>query len=553
MNEVGFRFFSSATKRAFAVRIGWLDFGLVLLAVLFGAASLGYPLGHDQGVHFYVAREWLERGSLPYRDAFDHKTPGIYAVHAFAMVLFGVHTWAIRPVEMATVMGLGACVGALAKGRTTGGHGASRGRNGGAVLLVSFLYYGFFTFLSTAQPELWATSFAVAGLLVARRAENLCVGALLAGALGGIALVMKPPIGALLVVVVVQLALRARARLSQAGRVRGRGVGGRLRRASRSVSFTLLVFFVAMTAAPLLVVGYFAEKGGLGAMKDVLVDANAAYFQTRSGVSAMMLVDATGDMFGWFHPVSTLLVIASIVRLVASRHERSRGRVGGLDHWALGVVLVLAAYVSVMGQLRFHIYHYVPLVPGLALLLLNAVDDIRAWVIRSRGTQLGRGQVAVVVCGLALLVSYPLAGRRARTWWAVSVDSLAVFTRRAPTETLDEDFVSAGGRSYVYAESKAVGTWLKVHSSPDDDVSIRGFFPEIYAIADRRSPSHLFWTPGAEWMKRCKHGARWAAQAREIEENRASRFVVVFGSDPPILGYRHRATFGQLDVLERGP
>ena len=56
-----------------------LDALLAAVGVLFGAASLAWPFGWDTSVHYYVGREWLLRGAIPYRDTFDHKTPGIHA------------------------------------------------------------------------------------------------------------------------------------------------------------------------------------------------------------------------------------------------------------------------------------------------------------------------------------------------------------------------------------------------------------------------------------------------------------------------------------------
>src|SRR4051812_13773256 len=77
-----------------------IDAVLGVLGVLFGAVSLTYPFGRDQGLYYYVAREWVAHGSIVYRDVLDHKTPGIYALHALAIRLFGEHTWGIRIADL---------------------------------------------------------------------------------------------------------------------------------------------------------------------------------------------------------------------------------------------------------------------------------------------------------------------------------------------------------------------------------------------------------------------------------------------------------------------
>src|SRR5689334_7199225 len=109
------------------------DVGLSASAMLFGLASLAYPLGHDQSIHYVVAREWLLHGSLPYRDFFDHKPPGIYLLHMAAMSIFGPHEWAIRPLELATVIALGWIVATLSVPRDA----PAKGRFGFGALAVS--------------------------------------------------------------------------------------------------------------------------------------------------------------------------------------------------------------------------------------------------------------------------------------------------------------------------------------------------------------------------------------------------------------------------------
>jgi hypothetical protein len=54
---------------------------LVMAAIGFGLQGLGLPLDRDEGSFATIARGLLA-GALPYRDAFDHKGPGIYYVLA---------------------------------------------------------------------------------------------------------------------------------------------------------------------------------------------------------------------------------------------------------------------------------------------------------------------------------------------------------------------------------------------------------------------------------------------------------------------------------------
>jgi len=46
------------------------------------------PFGRDQGIFAYIG-DTILHGGVPYRDAWDHKTPGLYAIYALAFSLFG--------------------------------------------------------------------------------------------------------------------------------------------------------------------------------------------------------------------------------------------------------------------------------------------------------------------------------------------------------------------------------------------------------------------------------------------------------------------------------
>src|SRR5215831_16775332 len=77
-----------------------VDLAIACLAILFAAVSLVLPFGRDQGLYFFVGREWLKHGAMPYRDTFEQKTPGIFFLHALAIALFGEHMSSIRILEL---------------------------------------------------------------------------------------------------------------------------------------------------------------------------------------------------------------------------------------------------------------------------------------------------------------------------------------------------------------------------------------------------------------------------------------------------------------------
>ena len=130
------------------IAISRADAILITLALLFGVASLAFPFAHDQGVHYYVGREWLQHGALPYRDTFDYKTPGIYLLYVALIAVFGEGMWPIRLAELACIVWLGWLCARIVDEKPRSG------RIGLSIFLASFAYYGFFNYWDTAQCEL---------------------------------------------------------------------------------------------------------------------------------------------------------------------------------------------------------------------------------------------------------------------------------------------------------------------------------------------------------------------------------------------------------------
>ena len=73
---------------------------LVLAVVAFALVRVPYlslPLERDEGEYAYLAQRMLA-GEPPYRDAFDQKPPGVFAVYAGAFAVLGETVEAIHLV-----------------------------------------------------------------------------------------------------------------------------------------------------------------------------------------------------------------------------------------------------------------------------------------------------------------------------------------------------------------------------------------------------------------------------------------------------------------------
>ncbi len=485
--------------------ISRLDIALGLVGIGFGALSLVYPFGHDQGVHYYVGREWVLHGAVPYRDAFDYKTPGIFVIHALLVWLFGQQMWGIRLAELA-------CVGVLSLlcAEVTRTHERRPGVTGLVALVTYIAYYGYFPFLDTAQCEIWGATFAVAALVVARKAPTH---AFFAGVLVALAFLMKPP--ALLLTLPAVVAL--------------------FRASKRRVLLAAAGFCapIAATAA------YFASHHALGPMLDVLFGADAQY------IVGSRLVDSPGeiferlvDMVAWFQPFGALLVGSLIVLVVKASAERRRAE---LPRDAL--VLGALAIVAIAAQLKFYRYHYGLLIPALVL----AIAHVQSRLVPHRP-----GLAAVVVVAL-----YGISGTASRIWLWDDRAALAYATGRMSRESFAAHF-SIPVLAYDDRENEALGEWLREHTAEDEPVLVRGIEPEVYAFARRRAPGRFFWSTPIIDPTRQYRRAEWLAEDERAVATHP-RFVVTTadarGPDAVSrftnLGYARCHTLGKFVVLSR--
>jgi hypothetical protein len=79
---------------------------VVLVAVFFSSVAripqLRIPYDRDEGAYAYMS-DVIDRGGLPYRDAFDHKPPGIYYIYNLSFKIFGHDIQAPRIAALLSV------------------------------------------------------------------------------------------------------------------------------------------------------------------------------------------------------------------------------------------------------------------------------------------------------------------------------------------------------------------------------------------------------------------------------------------------------------------
>lgn len=482
--------------------------------MLFGGASLSYPFGHDQGVHWYVAHEWLKRGAMPYRDTFDYKTPGIFLVHLVAATLGGDGQRPIRVAELGCVLALGVLVGKI------GADPRERvpGLTGLAVLATSIFYFGYFSFWDTAQCEIWAALFAFGSLAAAMRIERGSLAAGVAGLCGGLAILMKPPVALLL----------------------GTALWWLHRRRERSLVWLV---FAAGLLLPWIVVGsVFAAKGAGRDLWDVLVFANLHYVVDARRVSTFgAWFDESVNVFVTFNPFSSVLAVLLVLRARSGTFLRDYGS---------ELALFAAAYVGILLQLKFYRYHFGVLAPIFALVVVRLA---REHVLRAEKTKRAVAWSAVAIVG-----AYFLSGIPARDWRYSTAAAFELWSGRSTREQFAARF-SAPALIYSQADSEKVAAWLRAHAAPGDEVAVRGFEPEIYQLSGMRYAGRFFWTVPLVDPHRMYEREAWLAQDERAFAEHAPRFVVALadlhrGPEAPetfeARGYSRKATIGRLVILE---
>jgi hypothetical protein len=516
--------------------------GLLLgtLGVLFGSVSLAFPFGRDQGLYYYVAREWLRHGAMPYRDLLEQKTPGIYAVHAVAITLLGDRMSSIRVLELACVVGLGLVCARLATPR---GDDVPAGLGGVSVLAASLLYFGFHDFWNTGQCEIWCTTAAMASACAAAHLGGQRRAPIVAGLLAGAARVFKPP-GAGLVALALGVAL-ARAWRDSPDSPR------RMRDTARAA-----LLFVAGAAAPIaLLVAYFAARGALPAAIDVLVGANGWYLQHERGVESLGdVLRRTQGIYKWYDPLSSLLLEAAVVALVVGALRRDRVL---RDRHAVALAACALGFLGVLVQLKFYLYHWGLLVGPATLVVANVGLDVVA-LVRWRAPDRGDALACALFAG-NLVLAYGLTGRAANHWGEEAAATASWLAGRTDGDAFAATFDSPEV-DYPFRAARQVSAWLREHTDASDQVAVRGFDPEIYAMAHRRIGGRFFWTMFLTDPRRAYRRDEWLREDRASLEREAPRWVVtewdaVAPPDAPstftAMGYVERMRVEPFVVLER--
>ena len=163
----------------------WRDRLLIGAAIVFGGWSLlsvTWPLSGDAGVFAWMA-DTVHRGGAPYADSWDTKGAAAWLPSLLVETVFGRTAWGIRLFDIAMVVAALAAMRSIA--RRLGQPGDGR-----VAITLYALWYASLDFWQSAQPDGWVASWLVIACWCALSGRAMWIVA--AGVLVGFATLVKP-------------------------------------------------------------------------------------------------------------------------------------------------------------------------------------------------------------------------------------------------------------------------------------------------------------------------------------------------------------------------
>jgi hypothetical protein len=153
------------------------------------------------------------------------------------------------------------------------------------------------------------------------------------------------------------------------------------------------------------------------------------------------------------------------------------------------VLFVALGYVGIAAQGKFFPYHYLYLLPFVALLAGWAWDQAFRLLARTSGTGMALAGGAVLVVGLGL--STPEVTDSAWLQWKSHV---RYYTHPESREEYYDFFGPWGGGTFSYRASRETAYYLERRTEPGDHLYVWGYDPLIYLLAQRPSSSRFIYS-----------------------------------------------------------
>jgi hypothetical protein len=435
-------------------------------SLLLGVPMLLFPLGPDQSIFAYVAHR-ISLGGFPYVSAWDQKPPAIFLFYLVALHFPGPLMRDVRLFDLCFLCLTLAAIYLLGQrlwGPLAGGL---------AALLYGTAYTTLYGYWYTAQPDGYTVlPLCLATWLYYRSlAERRAWPSIAAGLLTGVAFQLRYSS----VLIGLAWLYIERTRATEIGRWAWRSTLRRL--------LWLAAGFVLVQAAFL---AYLLLGHAFAAYLDAEVNFASHYLRlggpySPNGFTWGLFLDAARMDTVYFLTAHLLVSIpAGLALLYAFRP-------GGDAHAREVVALMLTAYLGVLLQAKFFWYHWLAVLPFLALLGGKALADA-ASVLRPRGRPaavLGMAALAVAL----LFLSPQVTDAAVRQWKGVG----DYFGGPARRERFNNQFGAYGAEPYSYLADDEVSRYIRARTTPSDTIYVYGYEPLVYLLSGRESASRFIY------------------------------------------------------------
>ncbi len=484
-------------------RLTWvLLSGLVLIFFLLGLAILPLPFLRDQGIYSYIAWCWRE-GLVPYRDAFGHKGPLLYAIYAVSLGVSKGAMWGPNLADIfsrtLTVILMYFCGRIFFDSRT-------------GILAAFFTALPLMAVFNSCWWNAQAETFIIPLLVL-----SLILVGLSSGKYGGLAVFVSGIFAALAMMLKSTAGLHA---IFLLGYLLWPASNPQSPLKKRKRGACLFLLGLLCGCGPWLI--YFAAKGSIKEFYEAVVLFNSFHAGAPQGTGYLDILQ-TGARGLW--AVSGWLLIPAAIPLWRWLSRRADPGTGILFGW------FIFSFLQVAVQMKFFLYHWLVLIPALGLmisrgiLLLLSPGGSGARIIVSR----------VIVAGLVSLQAilflhlYFLILHHYQTWPYLTgrIDRGQYYSRfqEAPKDGLsDVNFLA----TWTVAHD------LRQNTRPRDKVLVFGYEPAIYYLSARLSPTRfhsdypLTFPPGNSREK--THREKWREQfLKEINADPPSVIMLVRG------------------------
>lgn len=450
-------------------------------SIALGLASLTYPFGHDQAIYAHIASCVLE-GDILYRDIFSLKPPLTAALHALSQSLFGHTMTSIRILDLLWMALTSGFLSLLAYRLFP--------QRRALAIFAGFLhahYYYTFDYWHTAQSDGWANLPLTLAMLFIVRAyasgpyKSVTWRQLLnwavVGVMLGFALLFKYTFVGFLPIMLLAAVLPQH-------------------KQPKSALLSVLAILAGLVVLFGVFLAVFAAWGALDAYFVSQISNITHYASLRpKWQSSSFLTKLLGFKNAYpllsSAPVSFYLGLFGLpLGIFLCREWLAKSR------WLAGSILLTtgwlaAAWASTAIQARFFSYHFLPLLPPLALFAAFFLDDLLLKLCSKLTTTSRRCVMAAVLAGITLL---PIRGQRCSlvSHYVQYRHVYRVLSRQQSLEDGWQYSIFAFYGNFSIANTVKLLNYLEEESAPTDSIFSWGTNAAVYFLSERPRVSNIY-------------------------------------------------------------